>query len=107
MPRFCATRFALTETATETLVAAAERRVGDSIQILGFTRVVKDSLPVKDRERIIEMLWEVAFADGTVHDYEAGLVRRVAGLLFVSDRDSGAARKRVMGRLDTAGRSHT
>jgi uncharacterized tellurite resistance protein B-like protein len=41
------------------------------------------------------MLWEVAYADGNVDDYEANLVRRVAGLLYVPDRDSGAARKRV------------
>jgi len=45
-------------------------------------------------------LWEVAYADGEVHDYEANLVRRVAGLLYVQDRDSGRARKRVLKRLN-------
>jgi len=42
------------------------------------------------------MLWDVACADGEIHDYEANLVRRVAGLIHVSDRDSGQARKRAM-----------
>ena len=41
------------------------------------------------------MLWEVVYADGEVHHYESNLIRRVAGLLHVSDRDSGSARKRV------------
>jgi uncharacterized tellurite resistance protein B-like protein len=49
------------------------------------------------------MLWEVAYADGVVHPYESNLVRRVAGLLYVTDHDSGAARKRVVERLRTGG----
>jgi uncharacterized tellurite resistance protein B-like protein len=45
------------------------------------------------------MMWEVAYADGALHDYEASLLRRVTGLLYVSDRESGEARKRVLARL--------
>jgi len=54
---------------------------------------------------MMEMLWEVAYADGRLHEYEASLARQVAGLIHVSDRDNGAARKRVLARLglpDTA-----
>ena len=51
---------------------------------------------------MIEMLWEVAYADGVLSKYEANLVRRIAGLIYVSDRDSGIARKRVMARLGIA-----
>ena len=54
---------------------------------------------LEERVKIIEMLWEVAYADGVVHHYEANLIRRINGLLYVSDRDSGAARKRVAARL--------
>jgi uncharacterized tellurite resistance protein B-like protein len=46
------------------------------------------------------MLWELAYADGQLHDLEASLMRRLAGLLYVSDRDSGDARKRALRRLD-------
>jgi uncharacterized tellurite resistance protein B-like protein len=45
------------------------------------------------------MLWEVAYADGQLHDYEASLLRRIAGLIYVGDRESGEARKRVLARL--------
>jgi uncharacterized tellurite resistance protein B-like protein len=48
------------------------------------------------------MLWEVAYADGILHDYEASLLRRVTGLLYVSDKASGAARLRVLARLGLA-----
>jgi len=49
------------------------------------------------------MLWEVVYADGELHHYEANLMRRLAGLLQVSDREVGAARKRARERLDNSG----
>ena len=48
---------------------------------------------------MIEMIWEVVYADGELHDYEDSLLRRIAGLIYVSDRDRGAARKRALERL--------
>ena len=44
------------------------------------------------------MLWDVAYADGELHDLEASLLRRIGGLLYVSDRERGEARKRVLAR---------
>ncbi len=46
------------------------------------------------------MLWDVAYADGELHDHEANLVRRVTGMLGVTDQDAGQARKRVLSRLE-------
>lgn len=92
--------FRLTKAETAEVFEQAMEEVGRSVQILGFTRVVKDEFEYDERVRLIEMLWEVAYADGHLHDYEANLVRRISGLLFVSDQDSGAARKRALARLD-------
>jgi uncharacterized tellurite resistance protein B-like protein len=51
----------------------------------------------------MEMLWEVAYADGTLHELEAQLMRRMAGLIFVDDRANGEARKRALAKLGLAG----
>lgn len=91
-------RFALSDEEVATLVAEAELAVQESGQLYGFTRVVKDRYDAAERIRIIEMLWEVAFADGDVDHFESNLIRRVGGLLFVSDRDRGLAKQRVMAR---------
>jgi len=45
-------------------------------------------------------LWEVVYSDNELHAYEANLLRRVSGLLHVTDRQSGEARKRVIAKLD-------
>jgi uncharacterized tellurite resistance protein B-like protein len=44
------------------------------------------------------MLWEVVYADDVLHDHEASLLRRIGGLIYVSDRDRGAAKRRVLDR---------
>ena len=92
-------RFDLDEKESEELLAAASEKVDQSIEIFGFTRVIDDGFTEDERIELMEMLWEVAYADGTLHDYEANLMRRLAGLLHVSDRDSGDARKRAIARL--------
>ena len=85
------------------LLAEAEQAASASVQWQGFTRAVNDGFAPEERIQVIEMLWEVAYADGQLHDYEASLLRRITGLLYVSDRDSGEARKRVLARLGLAG----
>jgi uncharacterized tellurite resistance protein B-like protein len=81
------------------LIELAESAVAKSSQHYGFARVVKDNFSHDERVRMIEMLWEVAYADGHLHDFEASYMRRIAGLIYVPDRESGAARKRVRDRL--------
>ncbi len=94
-----ARRFGLDAAESRELLALAERTAANSVEWQGYTRVIKDHLEPDDRIQVIEMLWEVAYADGQLHDYEASLLRRIAGLLYVSDYDSGEARKRVLSRL--------
>ena len=93
-------QFGLREDEAGDLVQAGIEANDDSHQLYGFTRIIKDRFEHADKVRMIEMLWEVALADGDIHHYESNLVRRVAGLLYVSDSESGAARKRVLQRLD-------
>ena len=92
-------RFDLTAAEAEDLLAEAADRSAQTHQLLPFTRVIKDRFGHEQRVEMLEMLWEVAYADGHLHDYEANLVRRIGGLLFVSDKESGGARNRAMARL--------
>ena len=91
--------YKISEDDARSLVQEAEKAQAASEQLFYFTRTVKDSFPIETRVQMIEMLWEVAYADGTLSKFEANLVRRVAGLIYVSDRDRGDARKRVVTRL--------
>lgn len=85
------------------LLDLAEAAAMRSTQLFAFTETVKNGYAPDERIAMIEMLWEVVYADGTLHDYEANLLRRVAGLIHVPDPVSGTARKRVLARLGIDG----
>lgn len=93
-------RFGLSAAESRELLQAASEKVEQAVEVFGFTREIKNAFSPEERIEMMEMLWEVAYADGVLHDLEASLMRRLAGLLHVSDRDSGLARKRVLVRLD-------
>lgn len=97
--RLLAERFALSVDEAKKLLQAAEQAVDQSTQLFRFTHLVVESLDNDERVKIIEMLWEVAYTDGALDPEEDALLRRIAGLIYVSDRERGQARKRVLKRL--------
>jgi uncharacterized tellurite resistance protein B-like protein len=80
-------RYGLSEGDTESLVAEASRRDDEAVDLYGFTSVLKRNLDEDGRKRVIEMMWETVFADGSVSEFEDNTVWRVAELLGVSSRD--------------------
>ena len=99
-----AERFELSDESTAGLFEVAEAKQEQSVEIFSFTNVIKNAFDEDKRIEMIEMLWEVVYSDNELHAYEANLLRRMAGLLHVSDRQSGDARKRVQEKLGLAGR---
>jgi uncharacterized tellurite resistance protein B-like protein len=97
--RLLGERFGLAPDAVGRLLVKAERQADESSQLYPFTRIAIERLDNAGRVLVIEMLWEVAYADGVLHPDEDALVRRLAGLLYVSDYDRGEAKKRVLARV--------
>lgn len=88
-------RFGLDRMATDRLIASAERSDAEAVDFYHFTSVLKRALDDKGRRRIIEMMWDVVFADGAVSEFEENVVFRVAELLGVSTRDRVLLRRKV------------
>ena len=76
--------------------AAAEMIEAEAPDTVRFTRTIKDRIELADRHDVLAAMWEVAYADGQRSADEESLVRLVAGLLGINDRDSGLARQRVL-----------
>lgn len=92
-------RFGMDGADVAELIEAADEETELAGGLYGFTKEVRVNFDHEERISMIEMLWEVAYADGSLHDFESNMLRRVAGLLYVTDRESGDARKRVLGRI--------
>ena len=88
-------RFGLDAAATTRLIEQAEESDREAVDFFHFTSVLKRVLDDDGRHRIIEMMWDVVFADGAVTEFEENVVWRVAELLGVSTRDRVMLRQKV------------
>ena len=93
-------QFEFTEAEAGEMRARGEAAQTSANDLYQFTRVVNDAMAAEEKIGLVERLWEVVLSDGERHHYEDYLVRRVIGLIHVSDQDSGAARRRVAARLE-------
>lgn len=80
------------------LLAAGEAAEAASLDNRQFTKALKDAHAHEARGELIEDLWEVVLADGTRDAHEDALMRRLASLLHVNDREVAEARQRVLAR---------
>lgn len=88
-------RYGLDPDAATALRADAEALETEAPDTVRFTRAIKDAVVYEERLGVIEALWKVVLADGTRSDEENALLRLVASLLGVEDKDSAMARQRV------------
>lgn len=87
--------FELSENETRLLIEEAEQEADHSVSLQSFTRVLHEQLSLDEKRTVIEMLWRVAMADSRLDKHEEHLVRKVAGLLYVSHGDLIRIRNRV------------
>ena len=76
------------------IMVLAEKKEKESNQIVEFTQKIKKE-DMKFKLKIIEILWKIVYSDGTNDDYESNLIRRVCGLLYISDKENGIIKLKV------------
>ena len=76
------------------LLRLAEKKEEESNQIVEFTKEIK-KYSTESRLKIIEIIWKIVYSDGQSDSYESNLIRRICGLLYVSDKDNGIIKARI------------
>ena len=92
--RSVADLFNISSEEAEKLVADAEKKEQESNQIVEFTKEIK-KYSMESRLKIIEVIWKIVYSDGTNDNYESNLIRRICGLLYVSDKDNGIIKTKI------------
>lgn len=95
------TEFTLSDEEVEAVATAGKDANSEAVDLFRFTSVLKARLEVEERIRFVELLWEVTYADGSVHELEDNLIWRVSDLLGVSTRE------RMLAKREAAKRSQT
>ena len=88
--------FELSEEECETLILQAEAAQHEATDLHRFIRKFDANFGHAERLRLIEMLWQVVYADGELHAYESNVIQRISGMLHVTDRERSEARQRVL-----------
>jgi uncharacterized tellurite resistance protein B-like protein len=95
--------FGLDETHAAELIAEATEAEQEAVDLYRFTSLLNRTLDDEGRRRVVEMLWQVAYADGQVSEFEDNLLWRASDLLSVPSHERIALRQRVAGDDDDSG----
>ena len=76
------------------ILVNAEKKEEEQNQIIEFTKEIK-KYSMEFRLKIIEVIWKIVYSDGTSDNYEASLIRRICGLLYISDKDNGIIKTKI------------
>lgn len=98
--KLLAARFSLSDSECDKLIATAQDHAAELVQLHGHTSAIAEAMTHGQRVEMIEMLWDVAYADGVLDPEEDLLIRRIAGLIYVDDRERVLARQRVLARRE-------
>jgi uncharacterized tellurite resistance protein B-like protein len=90
-------RFELDEAAVDELIETATRIEGEAVDIYGFTSRIMRAMDEKGRARIVEMMWELVYADDHISEFEESVIWRSADLLGISSHERIALKNRVAG----------
>lgn len=93
-------RFGLDAEAADALIEEATVVEGEAVDLYRFTSLLNRALDEEGRRRVIEMMWELVYADGRVNEFEDNLVWRVADLLGISSRERLLLRRRIASKTD-------
>ena len=83
------------ETDLKIVLKEAEKKESQSNQILEFTKEIKSS-EKNFRLKILEILWKIIYSDGVSDMYESSLMRRLSGLLYVTDKEAGDIKQLII-----------
>ena len=84
--------------AVEVSLTKAFENKDNSKSLFYYTSKLNKSYSNENKIKLIEVLWEIILADNEIHDFETNLIRRLAGLLYISDVECGNAKIRAGNR---------
>ena len=99
LPKSLINFFEVSEEKSDYVINKSLQSVNEPNSFHYFTSKINKEFEYDKKIKLLEMLWEIIMADDEIHDFESNLVRRLAGLLYVSDVECGNAKKRILTKI--------
>jgi len=82
------------------LITSASEKEESSADLFEWSKIINDHYDLDSKKIVFSMMCEIICADGLIDPFESNLIRRLSGLLYISDKDAGAIKKKVMNKKD-------
>ena len=92
--------FKINQKNTDFVLKKCLERVDEPNSLYSFSSKINKNFQHDKKIDLLEILWEIILVDGEIHDFESNLIRRIAGLLYISDIECGNAKKRILEKIN-------
>jgi len=93
-------QFNYDEEKADILITSASEKEESSADLFEWSKIINDYYDLDSKKIVFSMMCEIICADGLIDPFESNLIRRLSGLLYISDKDAGAIKKKVMNNKD-------
>ena len=93
-------QFNYDEEKADMLITSASEKEESSADLFEWSKIINDHYDLESKKIVFSMMCEIICADGLIDPFESNLIRRLSGLLYISDKDAGAIKKKVMNNKD-------
>ena len=90
-------QFDLGDDEIEILLSSATKEEEKSVDLYKWSRIINDNFSKEKKHIVFSMMCEIIIADGLIDPFESSLIRRLSGLLYISDKEAGFIRKKILG----------
>ena len=93
-------QFNYDEEKADILITSASEKEESSADLFEWSKIINDHYDLDSKKIVFSMMCEIICADGLIDPFESNLIRRLSGLLYISDKDAGAIKKKVLNNRD-------
>ena len=93
-------QFNYDEQKTNTLIDSASDKEESSTDLFEWSKIINDHYDLDSKKIVFSMMCEIICADGLIDPFESNFIRRLSGLLYISDKEAGIIKKQVMKEKD-------
>ena len=90
-------QFDLGDDEIEILLSSAAKEEEKSVDLYKWSKIINDNFSKEKKHIVFSMMCEIIIADGLIDPFESSLIRRLSGLLYISDKEAGFIRKKILG----------
>tara|TARA_B100002052_G_scaffold258191_1_gene249991 strand:+ start:94 stop:558 length:465 start_codon:yes stop_codon:yes gene_type:complete len=93
-------QFNYDEQKTNALIDSASDKEESSTDLFEWSKIINDHYDLDSKKIVFSMMCEIICADGLIDPFESNFIRRLSGLLYISDKEAGIIKKQVMKEKD-------